>query len=106
MSKCRPWTTSRQALRSEWFFLNRIDTTFVSRRITCISRPGRRGILVTKISDHSVEDVGFVGVAVITGYEFKNRRLEPWYADLGIGHVARIDDLSHDLSISNSAPRP
>jgi hypothetical protein len=58
------------------------------------------GILVAKLSNHPIERIGFSGVAIIARDEFKDRRLQSWNTDLGIGQVMRIDDLGHVFSVS------
>jgi len=94
----------KAGLRSEWFVLNRIETTFVSRRRAFISRSWRGRILIPKFSNHPIERVGFSGIAIIARREFKDRRLQSRNADLGVGEVFGIDNLGHALSITNSAP--
>ena len=85
ITNCCPETASRHACRSEWVFLKRIDTTFVSRKRTFISTSGGRRTLIAEFPDHPIKSIGFERIAVIGRGEFADRWLQSWNTDFRVG---------------------
>src|ERR1035437_5057600 len=99
ITNCCPETASRHICRSEWVFLNSIDTTFVSRRRTFISSSGGRRTLIAKFADHPIESIGFGRIAVIRRGKLADRGLQSWNADFRVGQLPRIGALRHNPSL-------
>ena len=105
ITNCCPKTASRHACRNGWFFLKRIETTFVSRRRTCISTSGVGRTLIPKFPDHPIESIGFGRITVIRRVKFSDRGLQSWNTNFPIGQLTRINNLRHNPSVPDSLPQ-